>query len=153
MWPFKRPPLLEADVMRWHVDNACWLPGSLSHTPVFRDTRLVLPAPGFFVTDQLSGHAPAQSIFDQVKTYAGLADWPVELVSDVDVYEHKTGELVQATARKTPLGMFMRDADVVRISYAPKLLKSPVNLIATLAHELAHYLIHSIEDALPCAPE
>ncbi len=153
MWPFKRQPLLDNDTARWHVDNMCWLLRNLARTPMFETTKSVLPAPGFFITDTLSGHAMAETLFKQIKVYAGMTDWPVQLVSDVQVYE-PNHDLVQATSRHTPLGMFMRDHDeVVRISYAPKLLKTPVNLIATLAHELSHYLIHSIEDALPCAPE
>lgn len=153
MWPFKRATLLDHDTAQWHVDNVCWLIRNLANTSSFTDTRLVLPTPGFFITDDKSGHALAEAIFAQVKAYAGMADWPVQLVSDVEVYDYNT-DLVQATARHTPLGMFMRDHDdVVLISYAPQLLKTPINLIATFAHELAHYLIHSIEDTLPCAPE
>ncbi|ESQ74488.1 hypothetical protein ABAC402_14310 [Asticcacaulis sp. AC402] len=154
MWPFKRQPVLEDDVARWHVDNMVWLLRNLAYTPMFRETRLVLPAPGYFDTDGAAGHARAEAIFAKVKAYAGMADWPVQLVSDVGTYEYQRGDLIQAAARPTPLGLFMRDHDeVVRIAYAPALLNKPVNLIATLAHELAHYVVTSIEDTLPCLPE
>lgn len=153
MWPFKHRPLLDDEIARWHVDNFCWLLRNLTHTPIFRDSRLVLPAPGFFKIDDTTGHAMAEGVFREIKTYAGMTDWPVNLVTDVEVYEPKSSELIQATTRHTPLGLFMRDHDGgVHISYAPKLLKKPINLIATLAHELAHYLVHSIEDTLPCDP-
>ena len=153
MWPFKSQPLLEPDVARWHVDNMCWLLRNLAHTPTFADTRLVLPAPGFFDVGDSEGHARAEAVFDKVKSYAGMADWPAMLVSDVEVYE-RHGDLVQATSRRTPLGLFISDHEHgVRIAYAPRLLKFPGNLIATFAHELSHYLVKSIEDTLPCAPE
>lgn len=153
MWPFKRPTLLDSDMVQWHVDNMCWLLRNLGNTPIFSDSRLVLPTPGFFKTDEQNGHGFAEAIFSQIKAYAGMSDWPVHLVSDVEVYT-PNNDLIQATSRHTPLGMFFRDhEDGVKISYAPKLLKKPADLIATLAHELAHYLLHSIEDTLPCAPE
>ena len=153
MWPFKRQPLLTADVMRWHVTNMCWLLRNLANTPMFTDTRLILPAPGFFDSGDEDGHAKAQLIFAAVKSYAGMGDWPVKLVSDVAVYEPH-GNLVQAPSQNTPLGLFIRDHEHgVRIAYAPRLLKTPVNLIATFAHELAHYLVKSIEDTLPCDPD
>ncbi|MBP2158087.1 MULTISPECIES: hypothetical protein [Asticcacaulis] len=152
MWPFKSKPLLDADTAHWHVSNFCWLLRNLARTPMFTDTRLILPAPGFFDTGGATGHAQAEAIFDRVRTYAGMGDWPAELVSDVETYERNT-DLVQATSRHTPLGLFMADTDnMVRIAYAPRLLKTPANLIATLAHELAHYVVHSIHDTLPCGP-
>ncbi len=153
MWPFKRSTLLDADTMQWHVDNACWLIRHIAATPVGRDSRLVLPSKGFFVADG-QGHAFAQAIFDQVKTYAGMDEWPVDLVSDVETYEPERGDLIQAASRRTPLGLFMRGQENgVQIAYAPKLLKVPGNLIATFAHELAHYVIHTIPSDLPCAED
>jgi len=152
MWPFKSKPILDTKAAEWHVRNYCWLVRNLYHTPMFEDTRLVLPKPGVFKTDHDQGHAKANAIFCQVKTYAGMAEWPVRLVSDVKVYEPH-GDLIQATTRNTPLGLFMRDhSGGVQIAYAPRLLKEPVALIATFAHELAHYVVHSIEDTLPCDP-
>ena len=150
LWPFKPSTLLDADTMQWHVDNACWLIRQIGHMPMGRDSRLVLPSKGFFIADG-KGHAFADAIFDQVKTYAGMTDWPVRLVSDVATYEPERGDLIQAASCNTPLGLFMRDHENgVAISYAPKLLKVPGNLIATFAHELSHYLIHSIPFDLPC---
>ena len=39
------------------------------------------------------------------------------------------------------------------ISYVPALLKRPDHLIATLAHELAHYLLATARDSPPCEKE
>jgi hypothetical protein len=152
MWPFKAKPILEPEAAEWHVRNLCWLLRNLRHTPMFEDTRLVLPKPGHFKTDGTEGHAKATAIFERVKTYAGMTDWPVRLVSDVKVYE-PNNDLIQAASRNTPLGLFMRDhGGGVQIAYAPRLLNEPVALIATFAHELAHYVVHSIEDTVPCDP-
>ncbi|WP_443747860.1 hypothetical protein [Asticcacaulis solisilvae] len=152
MWPFKPKPILEPETAQWHVRNFCWLLRNLRHTPMFENTQLILPRPGFFTADDAEGHARGQAIFAQVKAHAGMAEWPVRLVSDVKVYEPH-GDLVQATTRNTPLGLFMRDhAGGVEIAYAPRLLKDFPGLISTFAHELAHYVVHSIEDTLPCDP-
>ena len=68
MWPFKRRPLLDDNIARWHVDNFCWLLRNLANTPMFEGSRLVLPAPGFFRLDETVGHAMAEDVFNQVKT-------------------------------------------------------------------------------------
>ena len=82
-----------------------------------------------------------------------MEDWPVGLVSDVEVDPGHPGVALHSMSRSSPLGLFMRDHQGgVQISYAPRLLKKPMNLIATFSHELAHYVVHSIEDTLPCDP-
>jgi len=51
------------------------------------------------------------------------------------------------------VGTFSVSEDTVRITYEPTLLADPECLIATFAHELAHYLLATAPSAPPCAED
>jgi hypothetical protein len=48
-----------------------------------------------------------------------------------------------------PLGTFSRDRNGAVITYDPGTVDKPAVLVATLAHELSHYLLHSVPDLPP----
>lgn len=153
MWPFKKKPFLDEETALWHVTNMCWLISNLYHTPMFQDTRLILPSAGFF-TSKKKGHDLAVDILEQVKLYAVMKEWHVTLESDKKTYATSKYELIQAPSEHTPLGMFINHhANGALIVYNPDLLNDPMSLVATMAHELSHYLIHSIHAPLPCEEE
>src|SRR5262245_39821427 len=82
MWPFGRKPLVDADTADWHAENFAWLVASFGHDGAFDESVLVLPRPGFFPSDGEEGHTKALRIFEQVKRYCRMEDWPVQLVAD-----------------------------------------------------------------------
>jgi hypothetical protein len=51
---------------------------------------------------------------------------------------------------KHALGTFSVEGNGVQISYVPALLAHPERLIATFAHELAHYLLATAPTSPPC---
>ena len=123
MWPFKHSPLLDPDVARWHVDNACWFFRSLRGRPPVTDTRLVLPGREYFPFDKPSEEDLPNLVFEQMKRLAGMQDWPLT----VDFNDDGGKEFINV-----PFGM------------------EPFRLIAMLAHELAVRLIKSIPEPPPC---
>jgi hypothetical protein len=128
MWPFKHRPLLDDDVARWHVDNACWLLRNLARTPVTRESRLILPGAGCYRFGKATGHDLAMRIFDQTKAFAGMADWPLTLRAD-------------------------EDSDERHIGYDPSLANDPFRLIAMLARDLSHRLLYSLGETPHCSDE
>jgi hypothetical protein len=81
MWPFARKRIVDADTAAWHLENFTWLIEQFGPDLFFR-TKLVLPRPGYFVTDGEKGHALAERIFTQVKSYCDMDAWNVDLVVD-----------------------------------------------------------------------
>jgi hypothetical protein len=73
MWPFARKRTLDDDTAAWHLENLTWLLEQFGPA-AFARTKLVLPQPGYFVTDGEKGHAFAVRIFDRVTASCGLAD-------------------------------------------------------------------------------
>jgi len=151
MWPFKRRPIVDSDTAQWHVDNFAWLVATFGGNRAFANSVLVLPKPGFFPSDGQEGHDKALHILEWVKHYCGMRDWPVELVPDDNpAAERSTISVAAPVHGKHALGTFSVAGNAVQISYVPALLARPDRLIATLAHELAHYLLATAPTPPPC---
>jgi hypothetical protein len=151
MWPFTRKSIVDEETAAWHVDNFAWLIRRFGGLEGLAHAKLILPRPGFFITDGEAGHAFAQRIFNQTKTYCGMSNWDVDLVADDNpLAEDATPSLVTGAAQKHALGTFGVAGNRIVISYVPALLKRPDNLIATFAHELAHYLLATTVNEPPC---
>jgi hypothetical protein len=141
MWPFKRKPFLDPETADWHIENFEWLVSCYAKSKCLTQSQLVLPKPGFFSNDGETGHALAERIFEQVKQYA-LIDWPVRLVKR-DAIQKSGRSLFEVNQGRSILGTFHSTTDnIPEISYAANLVNEPISLIATLAHELGHLLIH-----------
>lgn len=115
-----------------------------------RSRDLALPADAFFPKMEEQGHARARRVFNRLKDLMGLGDWNCELVEQVE-NNPQVGELLFVRAEKPAAGTFQAADGKVIITYEPTLLARPNNLIATLAHELAHYLLATIEEPPPGA--
>jgi hypothetical protein len=151
MWPFKRKPVVDAEAAAWHANNFAWLIRRLGGNDAFMETKLVLPKSGFFVFDGEQGHPLAVRIFDQVKNYCGMADWDVDLVPDDNpLAEPSPVSVAMIAPQKHALGTFAVAGNRIQISYVPALLQRPDRLIATFAHELAHYLLATVAESPPC---
>jgi hypothetical protein len=150
MWPFRRKPAIDADTAIWIIDNFAWLMRAFGRDG-FAESKLILPLPQFFPIERESGHALALQLFAQMKEHCGMAEWDVDLVEDDNpmARDMPTGPVMEAS-QKHALGMFMTEGNAAQISYVPKLLQRPEEFIATMAHELAHYLLATATEPPPC---
>jgi hypothetical protein len=155
MWPFKRKPIVDAETAEWHVENFAWLAASFGRNRAPGEPILVLPAPGFFPFDGEEGHARALRIFERVKHYCGMNGWPVSLVADDNpAAAHPSSlSLSNPVHGKHAVGTFSVTDRAVQVTYTPALLARPERLVATLAHELAHYLLATARSSPPCADD
>jgi len=154
MWPFKRGPVVDADTAEWHAENFAWLVETFGGNDAFSEATLVLPRPGFFPSDGEVGHSRALRIFERVKHYCGMEEWPVGLVED-DNPAAEAALLSPAAlvhGRHAQGTFSIADGDV-QISYTPALLADPQRLIATFAHELGHYLLATAPTRPPCSDD
>jgi hypothetical protein len=154
MWPFRQSPLVDADTAAWHAENFAWLIRQFGGAMTFAETRLILPRPGFFAAADGHGHARALNILEQVKAYCGMADWDVELVADDNPLARPTvPSLAMVAPQKHALGTFTLKGNSATITYIPALLQQPQAFIATMAHELAHYLLATAPERPICADD
>ena len=134
---------LDADVEDWLLETWAWLLTELGGLERLRQAPLVLPSRDFFPPTETVGHARALYLFQQVKLWSGLAEWPCELES----FDRPAGGLVAQVGAlqrgKSANGTFRTPDNRAIVSYAGDLVTQPAKLIATLAHELAHYLLRA----------
>ena len=132
---------LEADVEDWLLETWAWLLTEFGGMDRLRRAPLVLPTREFFPPTETTGHARALYLFGRIKVMTGMVDWPCEL----EAFDRPVGgRVAQVGALKrggSANGTFRTTDNRAIISYASDLVDQPMRLIATLTHELAHYLL------------
>ena len=124
---------LDAPRREWQFDAYAWLLRDCGGFPNFVDTLLVLPIAQHFPDQDLTGHAAAAALFRRVRDHAGMADWP-------------------CLVEPEPSAPSPASTDRMRIiRYSPQDSR-PELLVARFAHELARYLVESLDDVPPGGP-
>jgi hypothetical protein len=148
---FRRSHFLDAEDEDWHLATWKWLLANHGGIERFRRTPLVTATREFFPPSEAVGHDRAEHVFNCIKKIAGMSQWdcklepqperPVSVVADVVALIPLEGQL--------PLGTFGLIGKDVVVTYDPAMVDKPGQLVATLAHELAHYLIAAKADECP----
>jgi len=149
--PFgKKRPFLEAEAEEWQIETWQWL---LQHLGPLRgqdQAPIVTPTRAFFPPSDAAGHARAEHIFAAVKRHAGMADWECRLVAQSRRPEARVGDIAALQfSGGHALGTFGLAGNEVVITYDPAGLDNPIQLIATMAHELAHYRLAALAEEPP----
>lgn len=157
MWPFRKETFIDDDTAAWHIENFAWLMREFGRDGEFLASRLVLPNAEFFPTAGERGHDLALRLFHSVKEHCRMAHWPIRLVADDNPAFQIAQDTLLVQQESRVLGTFGYEGSgldaVPVITYAPSLVDSPVDLIATLAHEMAHALLSAAESEPVCGED
>lgn len=152
MWGQKR--FLDSELEDWHIECWAWLLRHFGGVAAVRDAPLVLPTGAFFPRVDGDEHDKALAVFARIKDLLGMSDWPCTLVQRYRVNVPLGGlAMLQPEGERMIAGTFESDGKDVVITYDPDLVARPLNFITTITHELAHYLLHSIDELPPGADE
>jgi len=148
---FKPRLPIDDEEFEWLLATFAWLLREFGGNSDLRDAELILPDQRFFPASRLTGHARAFELFEQVKAHAGMEAWPCELVAGTPERERRVtdGHALRHESPAPPLGTFGRSGGRCYVSYNPSELRHPQSLVATFAHELAHYLMRTAETPPP----
>lgn len=115
-----------------------------------RILSLFCPHAIFFPTVVNSAEAMATQTMQTIKEQIGIVAWPSRLILQPEEIEPNINHnaIVQGIPQD-PAGTFSINNGVALISYSSKITRDPVNLVATFAHELSHYLTYTYEQAPP----
>lgn len=152
MWnPFRSRPLLSEENELFQVETYKWLLTHFGGAHFYENTQLTLPTEEYFPSKVSSAEEAALHTFEQVKNYSGLEKWPCKLKLQEEDANLVVGEtLIVQNTEHNPHGTFsINDNKEVVITYNPKLTSSPVQMVATFAHELAHYLTSTAPEPPP----
>jgi hypothetical protein len=147
---FGKSRFLDADIEDWCLETWAWLMAHLGGMQRLQTTTLALPTRAFFPPTETEGHERALYILGLVKAQMGMAEWDCELEPyDRPTGRQRVGHYAAVQHGKSAHGTFRIEDNRVIISYATDLLDQPRRLIATLAHELSHYLLATVRAPLP----
>ncbi|MEO1045803.1 MAG: hypothetical protein AAFX04_10220 [Pseudomonadota bacterium] len=146
------------DEWEWLLAGFKWLEQEFGQDDV-APSPLILPTPDFFPPVSDDPDQAVADILDQVKAHCDMADWPTMLVIGEQNRPTQVGKAIHLVHNvQAPLGHFrlLSDADgqhIGEIAYNPEQRHDPVGLIATLAHELSHYLMAYAKTVMPGGEE
>jgi hypothetical protein len=150
----KRP--LSADEWEWQLAAFRWLLDEFGGIEEHRSGILATPDGACFPDSELTGDARAGELLGQIMTVAGIADWPVRLVMDDGEPEFRPVSQMLAVTPGTgkALGTFQPVDDgkggwLAEIVASRQQLSDEAALVATLAHEVAHYWLCGTARAMP----
>lgn len=135
--------LVDKDIEDWIFEQWGMLHQRLGPEKPLGSSAMVLPRPGEFGSAASTPTETAQRIFDRVQQLAGLENWPVKLESFEALKPEQVSEYVfLAPEQQQAAGLFITgDGNEPIIRYDLDAVNRPMDLIATFAHELAHYLL------------
>jgi hypothetical protein len=142
VWPFRTKPLLEPEMTDWMFDQADWLLTAHRHRAAFAKAQLLPLSEKVFPSDGARGHALAEQMLAHVLRYSGAPQLQVQLVARNDSARYRqSGLSLPVQPKSTAAGTYRRGENASRITYDSSLLSIPADLIAVLAHEVAHAIL------------
>jgi hypothetical protein len=145
---FKPKCPLDLEEWQWMLAGLKWLESEFPRSNnSIAAGQLVLPLEENFPEYSASAEY-AQAAFDRVKELARLADWPtILLMQEDDQSRHIVNAAFAGEYKWTDaLGTFSivhdeQSKPIAQITYHPRQLLNPEAFVATMAHELGHYLM------------
>jgi len=139
---------IDEDVLEWQVAHWKWLIQSLRQAHDIDRIRLVQPTPVDFPVTGTTIEERATQTFRCVQKHFGLESWPCTLApfeETADVVKDIFPVLAQPQTSKGAAGLFevTKEKEVI-IRYKPDQVGEPMAMIATMAHELCHYVLTAI---------
>jgi hypothetical protein len=135
---------IDAETIDWVLECWEWLDEVLGPVDAEPQRQLLMPSRTEFPDTRLVGHARADHYFKLVREKCGMQDWPVDLKAQARGTDLGASIVFGGHIKaQPPLGSFQLRRNAAVITYDPGILDQPIQLIATFAHELAHYLLKS----------
>lgn len=150
----KRP--LGAEEWEWQLAAFRWLLDEFGGLEAHRTGILATPDGDCFPDAVLTGDARAEELLGQIMGIAGIGDWPVRLVMDDGEPNFRPVSQMHAVVPETgkAMGTFQGVDDgqggwMAEIVASRQLLGDEAALVATLAHEVAHYFLCGTDRPMP----
>jgi hypothetical protein len=148
---------IDAKLLDWQIQHWKWLKRNLQPHFDLDRLRLITPTPSFFPITPTSPEKTAEETFCLVQNYFGIAHWPCRLEAfdeASDVTQQFAPVLARPEQSQGAAGYFeVTSAREVIIRYKPEQVADPISLVATMAHELSHYVLATIQEEPPAGWE
>ncbi|MFY8274034.1 hypothetical protein AAEU32_07910 [Pseudoalteromonas sp. SSDWG2] len=149
----KPAPLLEQSEQQWLLDTFLWAYEHFDGDYFMKHSQLVLPTNEFFSGRSTSVEQMASQVFAQVKQYAGLQQWPVELVAPARMTQQPFPVMQFAGRLRGEQAQLVAQNGVVYMSYNPQQINQPQDLIASFAQTFARVMVYQARQMPPGGEE
>lgn len=146
-------PTIDADEIDWIVEHWVWLNVLLGPVNGNSPRMPVFPARETFPDAPTKHTERARYYFDRVRDAYGIPANNCELVAQAHRPDLGASIVFGSMKQSGALGTFQPRGNIARITYDPALIDSPLHLIATFAHELAHLKLEYRTNAPPGGDE
>jgi len=139
----------------WLYRHYRWLETNLPRRKSPGRDSVILPTKQYFPDSYTHDHASAEAVFRRVQSLMGMADWPCHFAQRRAVDHEREADLARSgvlgqSRMNDPAGTFsVPEKAKVVIDYSASSLSDPIGLVATLAHELCHYLLATVREEPP----
>lgn len=148
---FKSQPFLDESTTNWIIDTYAWALEQFDAQFFKETTQLILPTGDFYPDKVSSIDEMAASVFEKTLNYAGMAKWPIKLISPANYqqnpqlrkmpklsFESKLrGETVIIHSDNYRQGV----SNTIYVSFNPNQINQPQDLIASFAQAFAAIII------------
>ncbi|WGI20885.1 hypothetical protein [Amylibacter sp. IMCC11727] len=143
---FWKSEFISEDLALWVFDNYAWAIDH--HNPRYwlNPDSLVRPTKQYFKAKGGGDHASALGVFNDIKRLLGMSKKRIALEPIPQLPENIGHEYGQTSMIA---GQYFPDEFNPLITYNPRIMRQPINFIATLAHELMHAKLDPVADQLP----
>lgn len=139
----------------WLYQHYRWLDEHLPPRRSIGGSAFVLPTKPFFPHPHQQTHDGAVALFESVRAIMGMADWPCRFEQRESRERAMRDDLSQSgilgrLSSGDPAGTFSATPErEVVITYSAHMLRDPIGLVGTLAHELCHFLLATVRTEPP----
>lgn len=156
---FSTPQAVVDDNTRaWIFDTFAWAIEHLDSQFFHQETQLILPDNRFYPGRVSSVHEMASNIFSATVNYAGMQQWPIQLIRPE---QYSPAAIPRFTAlnenvnrgNAVALKSALNEAESISLSYLPAQINQPQDLIAVYAQNLAAILVLQQNVAAPGGKE
>ncbi len=144
---------IDVDRLDWEIAHWEWLRRNLRPRFDLDRARLIMPTPEDFPVVPGTAEEKAHGIFRCVQKYFGIEDWPCRLEpfeEAGDILRETVPPLARPESTAGAAGTFeVTESREVVIRYKVSQVKDPMALVATMAHELCHYILSTIKNPPP----
>lgn len=150
---FKKKPVIDISSRKWILDNYAWAMRNCGGGSTFEDIELVLPNNEYFPAKSDDRRELVRSVFENMKKYAGLQDWPIDIIEK----EGNPNPIVAPTIvvsgapyeATTKVIFPENDEDMIIISYSLELVNNFERLVSAFAYELSSIFCAYVEEDPP----
>jgi hypothetical protein len=143
MWPFTRAYPVSSDTIDWVDANFRW---AIRHGLLTDQTPLVTLSKQFFTGPPSTSPDFVPHIVQDIKTILGIPKARITVLP-LDQLDARHRHSYDQTA--SIAGTWQGDREEALIRYNPDHKTQPVILIATMAHEVMHHVLHGIYELPP----